>query len=130
MSFAAPLFGIDRVISLQAGEIRVMRCLREADPFFAGHYPTFPVFPGVFVLETVHQAVRYAMAERTIPPRTVRLTTIHRIRWLAPLFPGAQFEIVCRWNSSREASPLTVEAVSMVDATTVARFKLDYTLEC
>jgi 3-hydroxyacyl-[acyl-carrier-protein] dehydratase len=57
------------------------------EPLFAGHYPGFPVVPGMFVLELVHRAV---CADRGIPglPCAVERAQFHR-----PVRPGQTLRI-------------------------------------
>ncbi|MEU4742911.1 hypothetical protein AB0G02_20935 [Actinosynnema sp. NPDC023658] len=48
-----------------------------ADPVFAGHYPGFPIMPGLFVLDHVRAALT-----------GYRVTALDRARFLRPVFPG------------------------------------------
>lgn len=54
-------------------------------PVLAGHYPGFPILPGVCLIECAHRSIvtvaRYA---RT----TLELQEIERTRFLSPVFPG------------------------------------------
>ncbi|MFI9008447.1 hypothetical protein ACIGNX_14575 [Actinosynnema sp. NPDC053489] len=48
-----------------------------ADPVFAGHYPGFPILPGLFVLDHVRAA---------LPGR--RVVALDRAKFVRPVFPG------------------------------------------
>jgi 3-hydroxyacyl-[acyl-carrier-protein] dehydratase len=50
-----------------------------------GHYPGFPIFPGVALLECVHRLVR-EHADRSGEP--VELSAVESCRFLAAAFPG------------------------------------------
>jgi 3-hydroxyacyl-[acyl-carrier-protein] dehydratase len=53
------------------------------DPHFRGHYPGFPVLPGVCLIDLVDQTMRaWCATER------VELLIIERCRFLGPVFPG------------------------------------------
>ncbi|MFE6764000.1 hypothetical protein [Streptomyces sp. NPDC057689] len=54
-----------------------------ADPAVAGHYPGFPVLPGLFLVEAVDRAVR----EWAGPNRDVGLIAMDRCRFRHPVFP-------------------------------------------
>lgn len=58
----------------------------EEDPVFAGHYPGFPILPGVFVVEHVHATVRGALPG-------LRVVALERARFLRPVFPGDELTI-------------------------------------
>jgi len=58
-----------------------------ADPVFAGHYPGFPVLPGVYLLELVGQVVRASQGEK------YELARLDRGRFLSPVAPGDELRI-------------------------------------
>ncbi len=58
------------------------------EPLFAGHYPGFPVVPGMFVLELVHRAVCAERGIAGVPVSVVR-AQFHR-----PVRPGESLRIV------------------------------------
>lgn len=63
-------------------------------PVFAGHYPGFPLLPGVFTLDAVDQAVvRHAAAHRRV---VTRLVEIRSARFSAAVLPGDRVTISCR----------------------------------
>ncbi|AQZ67818.1 putative dehydratase [[Actinomadura] parvosata subsp. kistnae] len=51
------------------------------EPVLAGHYPGFPVFPGVRVVELADQTVRASAAD-------LELAEIVSARFLRPVLPG------------------------------------------
>ena len=55
------------------------------EPVLAGHYPGFPIFPGVCLVECAHRSAG-AFAARA--GRRLRLTCVESTRFLAPVFPG------------------------------------------
>lgn len=56
--------------------------LDPAEPLLAGHYPGFPIFPGVCLVECAH---RTSLAALDGPGR---LTEVESARFLGPVFPG------------------------------------------
>ncbi|MDG2271167.1 MAG: 3-hydroxyacyl-ACP dehydratase FabZ [Halioglobus sp.] len=52
-----PFLLVDRVVEIQAGHcILAYKNLSVNEPFFAGHFPDNPIFPGVLLLEAMAQA--------------------------------------------------------------------------
>ena len=52
-----PFLLVDRVVSVTPGErIEAYKNLTINEPFFDGHFPGMPVFPGVLLLEAMAQA--------------------------------------------------------------------------
>ncbi|MEU4744024.1 hypothetical protein AB0G02_26645 [Actinosynnema sp. NPDC023658] len=85
---AAPLTAVDRVEVLPGKGVRAEKDVVAHDPYLAGHYPHFTIYPGVFTIESVHQAVRRMVAaERGDGVRT-EIDTIVSVSLSAPLLPG------------------------------------------
>ncbi|MEU1265974.1 3-hydroxyacyl-ACP dehydratase FabZ family protein [Streptomyces cellulosae] len=53
----------------------------------AGHYPGFPIMPGVLLVDCVRQAAVLAGGAE------LRLRSVDRARFSHPLFPGDEFEL-------------------------------------
>ena len=52
-----PFLLIDRVLDVTPGErLRALKNVTANAPFFDGHFPHRPVFPGVLMLESIAQA--------------------------------------------------------------------------
>jgi 3-hydroxyacyl-[acyl-carrier-protein] dehydratase len=75
------------------------------EPFFQGHFPGFPIMPGVLIVEAMAQAGG-ALLLTEIPDRDSKLmvfTGIERARFRRPVTPGDQLRIVVEvlaWRSS------------------------------
>jgi len=63
------------------------------NPLFAGHYPGFPIFPGVCLIECVHRSVLLAAAARG---RRLALDQVRSSRFRAPAFPGDHLGVTAR----------------------------------
>jgi 3-hydroxyacyl-[acyl-carrier-protein] dehydratase len=81
-----------------------------AAPVFQGHYPDFPIFPGVYLIETALQTIeRFAQAKGVA---AIRLATLKSARLLAPVRPGDVLTCearLCDAAWSAEASSWEVE---------------------
>ncbi len=52
-----PFLLIDKIIDIKKGEMIVaQKNVSNNEPFFQGHFPEYPVFPGVLLLEAMAQA--------------------------------------------------------------------------
>jgi 3-hydroxyacyl-[acyl-carrier-protein] dehydratase len=62
----------------------------EIEPVLAGHFPGFPILPGVCLVECVHQTALVALSPHTALPA---LRVIEKVRFLEPVFPGDQLTV-------------------------------------
>ncbi|MEU5695834.1 3-hydroxyacyl-ACP dehydratase FabZ family protein [Actinosynnema sp. NPDC020468] len=88
------------------------------DPHTAAHFPGAPVFPGVFLIEGVGQAVAGGTG---LPTRT---TAVERARFTAPVVPGdvVRFDVVVTTTGSGWA--VRADVVREADGTPVAQVRL------
>jgi 3-hydroxyacyl-[acyl-carrier-protein] dehydratase len=89
-----------------------------ADPVFAGHYPGFPVLPGMYLVEYVHEAVSAACASRTT------LLAMDRARFLKPVRPGDELRIEAALTL--DGTQLRCVATVFVRSEPVAEIRLRY----
>lgn len=82
-----------------------------ADPVFEGHYPGFPVFPGLFLLDRVATLVR---------PAGARLVGLERAKFTRPVRPGDALAVSAAFDGLRCA--VTVSGPGGA----VAEFRLRY----
>ena len=53
-----PFLLVDRVLSYDRGQqIRALKNVTINEPFFQGHFPHYPVMPGVLILEAMAQTL-------------------------------------------------------------------------
>ncbi len=85
--FAAPLDAVDTVDVDSVHEVTATKTVHADDPYLSGHYPHFTIYPGIFIIESVGQAVR-AHTERHRQPHIPELAEVASVRFTAPLVPG------------------------------------------
>jgi 3-hydroxymyristoyl/3-hydroxydecanoyl-(acyl carrier protein) dehydratase len=123
---AAPLSAVDRIVEVGEHYITTVKAVAINEPFFSGHYPTFPVYPGAYVIEAVDQAVR---AYAAITHCDIRLIDVMSARFLAPFLPGDLLECACRCSTPHDGRWLSVEAKCRNDGVVAAEIRLGYRLE-
>ena len=125
-NYAAPLFALDEVTRADEQGIVTRRAIRFDEPFFAGHFPGHPIFPGVFIFEAVHQAAKFYATSRH--GREADLVEIRSLRFLSPVQPGDTLECDCGCALSEEGRQMRVAAVCRCGQRKVAEVKLLYRL--
>lgn len=110
--YAAPLRACDEVAAEAEGDVlrvRGITRIRPDGPYLAGHFPEITIFPGVFIMEAVVQAVVQSLGERN--GQIARLRTVRSLRFLVPLYPGDElsFEACVADPASAEAVVVTAE---------------------
>lgn len=120
-----PFLLVDRVLAINEGSIVALKNVTYNEPFFQGHFPGVPVFPGVLLVEAMAQAGGVLML-RDIPERHDKLilfTGIDRCRFRRPVVPGDQviFEVRVLKKRSRFA---VLSGVAKVDGEVVAEAQL------
>ncbi len=100
-----PFLLIDRVIEVaRMKRIVALKNVTINEPFFAGHFPEYPIMPGVLVVEAIAQAGG-ALLMNEIPDREKKLmvfTGIERAKFRRPVIPGDQLRIeveVLNWRA-------------------------------
>jgi len=89
-----PFVFVDEVESLEDGSIRATRLFKADEWYFAGHFPQYPVVPGVLLVETLAQAggVGFKLVDPTVRG-IFFLATINNVKFRRQVRPGDLFEI-------------------------------------
>src|SRR5271165_1469812 len=91
-----PFLLIDRVTELvRTKRIVALKNVTINEPFFAGHFPAFPIMPGVLVVEAMAQAGGVLLLTE-FPDREQKLllfTGIEKAKFRRPVVPGDQLRI-------------------------------------
>src|SRR6185437_3421414 len=100
-----PFLLIDRVVEVvRKQRIVAIKNVTINEPFFQGHFPDYPIMPGVLLVEAIAQAGG-ALLLNEIPDREQKLmvfTGIDDCKFRKPVVPGDQLRIevtVLQWRS-------------------------------
>jgi 3-hydroxyacyl-[acyl-carrier-protein] dehydratase len=126
--YAAPLDATDEVHAIAGDgglDVVARKEISGTDRYLAAHFPGQVVYPGVFVLETVRQAVVAALGERD--GRLPDLSAVRSVRFRSPLRPGDRLEVRATVGAPDAAGTLTVRArCRRGDGTEVARLVVEF----
>jgi 3-hydroxyacyl-[acyl-carrier-protein] dehydratase len=124
-----PFLLIDRLMEIERKKrIVALKNVTINEPFFAGHFPNFPIMPGVLIIESIAQAGG-ALLLTEIPDRDNKLmvfTGIDRAKFRRPVVPGDQLRIevnVLNWRprAVRMEGRVTVEGKLVCEATVMCQ---------
>jgi 3-hydroxyacyl-[acyl-carrier-protein] dehydratase len=90
-----PMLLVDRIVVLEEDRIVGIKNVTANEPFFLGHFPDFPVMPGVLIVEAMAQVAGVLVLNR-IPDRKsklVLLASIEQAKFRKPVVPGDQLRI-------------------------------------
>ncbi|WWP00865.1 MAG: 3-hydroxyacyl-ACP dehydratase FabZ [Candidatus Dasytiphilus stammeri] len=89
-----PFLLIDRVLSFENGHfIRAVKNVSFNEPFFQGHFPNKPIFPGVLIIEAMAQAtgiLAFKSWGNLEQGELYYLASIDKARFKRPVLPGDQ----------------------------------------
>lgn len=119
-----PFLLIDRVIEMERKQrIVAIKNVTMNEPHFQGHFPDYPIMPGVLMVEAIAQTGG-ALLLTEIPDRNSKLmvfTGIENARFRRPVVPGDQLRIevtVMNWRSRavKMQGSITVDGKLVCDA--------------
>lgn len=93
-----PIILIDRVLELEPGKhVVALKNVTINEPFFCGHFPGFPVMPGVLIIESLAQAaavLTYVTLGSKHGDGTIfYFAGIDAARFKRPVIPGDQLRL-------------------------------------
>ena len=81
-----------------------IKCVSVNEPFFAGHFPDYPVMPGVLIIEAMAQTSAVLMSKSlAIDPagKAIFFMSLDNCRFRAPVRPGAVLRMPVEVTQSR-----------------------------
>lgn len=121
-----PFLLLDRVTDCRPGvSVTAIKNVTANEPFFQGHFPDWPIMPGVLIIEAMAQAggiLYYLSAEAIGSGQLFYLVAVDEARFRRPVSPGDQLKIEVRvarkrrsmWRFDCSASVDGKQAVSAV----------------
>ncbi len=85
---------IDKIVALESGkEAKAVKGLSLAEEYLADHFPTFPVLPGVLLLQGIIETASWVVREsQDFANSMILLETARNVKYKSFLAPGSQIE--------------------------------------
>ncbi len=87
-----PMLLVDRVLDFEAGKwMHAIKNVSVNEPVFNGHFPEFPIFPGVMILESLAQTtglLGFKSVECINEKELYLFASIDKARFKKPVVPG------------------------------------------
>ena len=91
-----PFLFVDRIEKADPEEIVAYRRFTAAEPFFAGHFPEYPVVPGVLLIETLAQCGGAGLRMSTGGSGTFFLAAVEKAKFRRQVKPDDEVRCVVR----------------------------------
>ena len=116
-----PFLLVDRIVEIEDERIVGIKNVTANEPHFTGHFPDFPVMPGVLIIEAMAQTAG-VLVLKSIPDRAnklVLLVAVENARFRRPVVPGDTLRMEMK-VIKRKASVAKMAGVATVDGLVVA----------
>lgn len=126
-----PFLLVDRVEDIEFGQrIHAIKNVSVNEPFFPGHFPEYPVFPGVLIMEALAQAAAILTFASASEEETKQAADdlylfagIDNARFKRPVMPGDRLELFAEMTANKRGI-YKYKAVAKVDGQVVAEADL------
>jgi beta-hydroxyacyl-ACP dehydratase FabZ len=120
-----PMLLVDRIIELEAERIVGIKSVTANEPFFQGHFPEFPVMPGVLIVEALAQTAGVLVLKHIEDRhrKLVLLASITSAKFRRPVVPGDTLRLEMA-IIRRKASVALMGGRALVDGVVVAEAEM------
>ncbi|HAD81650.1 MAG: hypothetical protein A2273_03010 [Candidatus Edwardsbacteria bacterium RifOxyA12_full_54_48] len=121
-----PFLMVDRIIDLEEGKRVVgIKNVTINEPFFPGHFPDRPVFPGVLIVEALAQTGAFMILHsvENYHQKLLYFAAIDKVRFRKPVVPGDQLRFELKMVSFKRGI-CKMEGQAMVDGQVVCEAEM------
>lgn len=116
-----PMLLVDRIVEYGEEHIVGIKNVTANEPFFLGHFPDFPVMPGVLIVEAMAQ-VGGTLVLKDLPDRHTKLVlfaSIEEAKFRRPVLPGDTLRLELK-TLKRKSTVVKMQGTATVDGQVVA----------
>ncbi|HEY6341635.1 MAG TPA: 3-hydroxyacyl-ACP dehydratase FabZ [Bryobacteraceae bacterium] len=120
-----PMLLVDRIEELEPERVVGVKNVTANEPFFQGHFPEYPVMPGVLIVEAMAQVAGVLVLSQ-IPDRQkklVLLASVEQAKFRKPVRPGDQLRIEMK-VLKRKATVAKMSGTACVNGELVAEAEM------
>ena len=120
-----PMLMVDRIVEMTEESIVGLKNVTVNEPHFTGHFPGYPVMPGVLIIEAMAQVAGILIGK--LAPHTrgklMFLASVEEAKFRKPVFPGDQLRIEMK-KQRLKYSVAKLQGIATVDGQVVAEATL------
>ncbi|RSL15191.1 3-hydroxyacyl-[acyl-carrier-protein] dehydratase [Edaphobacter aggregans] len=125
-----PMLMVDRILEIELGKsIKALKNVTSNEIQFPGHFPGYPIMPGVLIVEAIGQCASILFSRTTGQGQhqgeVLVLGSISEMRFFVPVLPGHTMILDVTILKMMPGVAL-VEGIATVDGTMVAKGKLSF----
>ncbi|MCI6190748.1 MAG: 3-hydroxyacyl-ACP dehydratase FabZ [Clostridium sp.] len=92
-----PFLLVDKITEMEEGKrVKGYKNVTINEPFFQGHFPEYPVMPGVLVLEALAQVGAVAvLSMEQFKGKNPLFAGADKVKWRKQVMPGDKLELEC-----------------------------------
>jgi beta-hydroxyacyl-ACP dehydratase FabZ len=120
-----PMLLVDRIDELEPDRIVGIKNVTVNEPFFEGHFPDFPVMPGVMIIEAMAQVAGVLVLSQIEDRKNklVLLASVNEAKFRKPVRPGDQLRIEMK-VAKRKATIAKMFGTASVNGSVVAEAEM------
>mgnify|MGYP003345261429 FL=1 len=120
-----PFLLVDKVVEMEEDRVVGIKNVTVNEPFFNGHFPDFPVMPGVLIIEAMAQTAGVLVLSYVEDRhnKTILLAGVENARFRKPVRPGDQLRMEMK-ITKRKATLAKMSGVATVDGVPVAEAEM------
>lgn len=116
-----PMLMVDRIVEIGPDSIVGIKNVTANEPFFQGHFPEYPVMPGVLIVEAMAQVGGILVLKELEDRKTklVLFAAIEEAKFRKPVLPGDVLRMELK-TLKRKATIVKMQGTALVDGQVVA----------
>ena len=123
-----PMLLVDRVLEVSEDEIVALKNVTINEPFFNGHFPQYPVMPGVLIMEALAQTAGVLeLSKEENKGKLVFYAGMDKVKFKKQVVPGDQLIMTAKFVK-RRGTIAVVEAKAEVDGKLAASGTLTFAI--